>query len=192
MLPSSVRCRQLKSRLTQNHIGAIFASKHFYGRPFFVTDTLDMFIEAKAFPTHPLRFFAPKESDMASLKSEVQTFSQFATALEALAYEIPNRVTVRQLLVFAMIAEEVSLGNDVTIAEIRAKVGKDKSGDDLLGQSIGRSYQVFLKPTKKEPDNLGWADVEENEDDRRQKFLRLTPEGEAIALKIAKALKAKP
>lgn len=152
----------------------------------------DTFIEAKAFSTHPLRFYAPKESDMATLRTEAWTFSQFATALEMLAYELPNRVTIRQLLVFARIAEEVSLGHNITIADIRAKVGKDKGGDDLLGQSIGRSYQVFLQPTKKEPDSLGWAYVEENEDDRRQKFLRLTKEGEAFALKIAKALKEKP
>jgi len=39
---------------------------------------------------------------------------------------------------------------------------------------------------------LGWAYVEENEDDRREKFLRLTPEGEEVALKIAKLLKEKP
>ncbi|MFZ4166521.1 hypothetical protein [Brevundimonas sp. NPDC058933] len=157
-----------------------------------MTDTLDMFIEAKAYPTHPLRAVAPKESAMPSLKTEAWTFCQFSAALQMLAYELPNRITIRQLLVFAMIAEAVSLGNDVTIAEVRAKVGKDKSGDDLLGQSIGRSYQIFLKPTKKEPDNLGWCEVEENEDDRRQKFLRLTPEGVEVALRLARHLKDKP
>ncbi|QBX36882.1 hypothetical protein E4M02_04435 [Brevundimonas sp. S30B] len=129
---------------------------------------------------------------MPSLKTETQTFSQFATALEALAFQLPERVTIRQLLVFAMIVEKVSLGHDITIAALRKEVGKDKSGGDLLGQSIGRSYQIFLKPTKKQPTNLGWAEVEENEDDRRHKFIRLTPEGEAVALRIAKALKEKP
>jgi hypothetical protein len=157
-----------------------------------MTDTLDMFIEAKAYPTHPLRVFSPKESVMASIKTEATTITQFATALEALAFELPSRVTLRQLLVFAMICEKVAMGHDTTIAEIREKAGADKSGQALLGQSMGRSYQLFLKPTKKEPDNLGWAYVEENEDDRRQKFLRLTKEGEAIALRIAKALKQKP
>ena len=82
------------------------------------------------------------------------------------------------------------MGRDVTIAEIRKKAGSDKLGEELLGQSIGRSYQLFLKPTKKEPDALGWAYVEENEDDRREKFLRLTPEGEAVAIKIASYLKS--
>ncbi|WP_306003074.1 hypothetical protein [Brevundimonas sp. C43] len=155
-------------------------------------DTLDMLIEAKAKPTHPLRVITPKESPMASIKSHIWTYSTFAAALHAIAYELPNRVTVRQLLTFAMIVEQVSLGHNVTIADIREKAGSDTSGDDLLGQSIGRSYQLFLKPTKKEPDALGWAYVEENEDDRRQKFLRLTPEGEAMAIKIAKLLKEKP
>lgn len=129
---------------------------------------------------------------MPSIKAEASTFSKLSTTLGELAYALPNRVTIRQLLVFAMIVEEVSLGRSVTIAELRAKAGSDKSGDDLLGQSIGRSYQLFGQPTKKEPDNLGWVTVEENEDDRRQKFLRLTKEGEAIALRIARSLKATP
>jgi hypothetical protein len=157
-----------------------------------VTDTLDMFIEAKTRPTHPLRSIAPKESAMPTVTSEAWTFSQFSAALQGLAYALPNRVTIRQLLVFAMIMEEVSLGHSVTIAELRAKAGSDSNGDDLLGQSIGRSYQVFCQPTKKEPDNLGWVEVVENEDDRRQKFLRLTKEGEAVALRIARFLKDKP
>lgn len=155
-------------------------------------ETLDMFIETKDCSPHPLRFVAPKESAMPTIKSEAWTFTLFSAAIQELANELPNRVTIRQLLVFAMILEQVSLGHSTTIAEIRAKAGTDKRGDDLLGQSIGRSYQVFGQPTKKEPDNLGWVEVEENEDDRRQKFLRLTPEGEAVALKLARIFKEKP
>uniref|UniRef100_A0A6M3XP66 Putative DNA binding, helix-turn-helix domain containing protein n=1 Tax=viral metagenome TaxID=1070528 RepID=A0A6M3XP66_9ZZZZ len=154
-------------------------------------DTLDMFIESKARPKHPLRIVS-KDSPMPDIKLETWTYWQFSTALHLLAHHIPERVTIRQLLVFSMIVEEVSSGHNTTIAEIRKKVGKDKSGSDLLGQSIGRSYQIFCQPTKKEPNNLGWVEVEENEDDRRQKFLRLTPKGEAIALEVAKALKSKP
>ena len=128
---------------------------------------------------------------MPNLKTEAWTFCQFSTALEALAFDLPNRVTIRQVLVFSLIAEKAAMGQDVTIAEIRDKAGTDKSGQDLLGQSIGRSYQLFLEPTKREPDNLGWCFVEEDENDRRRKLLRLTKEGEAIALKVAKALKMK-
>ncbi|WP_313012509.1 phage terminase large subunit [Brevundimonas sp.] len=155
-------------------------------------DTLDMFIEHKAKPTHPSLRLLQKDSLMASIKSHVWTFTTFALAVQELARELPPRVTLRQLLTFALIVEEVSMGRDVTIAEIRKKAGSDKLGEELLGQSIGRSYQLFLKPTKKEPDALGWAYVEENENDRREKFLRLTPEGEEVALKIAKLLKEKP
>nr|WP_316628370.1 hypothetical protein [uncultured Brevundimonas sp.] len=173
-------------------------------------ETLDMFIENKDRSPHPLRFVAPKESAMPTVSSEAWTFSQFSAALLLLAKELPNRVTIRQLLTFAMIVEEVSQNHSITIAEIRAKAGPDKGFKenpdgshklgkdgkperaDLLGQSIGRSYQVFLEPTKKEPDALGWLTVEENEDDRRQKFLRLTKEGEAVALKLARLLKSKP
>lgn len=154
-------------------------------------DTLDMFIEHKAKPTHPLRL-VQKDSPMASIKPHVWTFTLFAAALQELASELPPRVTVRQLLTFAMIVEEVGMGRNSTIAHIREKAGSDKHGEELIGQSIGRSYQLFLKPTKKEPDALGWAYVEENEDDRREKFLRLAPEGEAVALKLARILKEKP
>ena len=45
------------------------------------------------------------------------------------------------------------------------RLGQIRLGEELLGQSIGRSYQLFLKPTKKEPDALGWAYVEENENE---------------------------
>lgn len=174
-----------------------------------MTDTLDMFIEHKAKPTHPLRL-VQKDSPMASITPHAWTYSTFALALHSLALELPTRVTVRQLLTFAMIVEEISMGRDVTIAHIREKAGDDKTyktnadgtfklndkgereHNELLGQSIGRSYQVFLKPTKKEPDALGWFDVESNEDDRREKFLRLTPEGQEVALRLARQLKAKP
>lgn len=172
-------------------------------------DTLDMFIEATTVSKHPLRI-VEKDSPMPSLKPNAWTFSLFAAALHELAKELPPRVTIRQLLVFAMILEETSLGHSTTIKKIREKAGPDKDFkknadgsrklgkdgkpelEDLLGQSIGRSYQVFCKPTKKEPDNLGWVDVVENEDDRREKFLRLTKEGEAVALKLARILKEKP
>lgn len=152
-------------------------------------ETLDMFIEPKAKLTHPLRIVR-KDSAVASIKTHAWTFSTFSAALQKLAQELPPRVTLRQMLTFAMIVEEVSMGRNITIAHVREKAGADKHGDELLGQSIGRSYQLFLKPTKKEPDALGWAYVEENEDDRREKFLRLTPEGEAVAIKIASYLKS--
>lgn len=155
-------------------------------------DTLDMFVDAKARPMHPLRFVAPRESAMPTIKSEAWTFTLFSAALQELANELPNRVTIRQVLAFAMILEEVSLGKSTTIADLRTKAGSDKRGDAVLGQSIGRTYQIFLAPSKKEPDGLGWVEVEENEDDRRQKFLRLTKEGEGIALRIARMLKEKP
>jgi hypothetical protein len=154
-------------------------------------NTLDMFIELKTKPTHPLRI-VQKDSPMPTVSSEAWTFSVFSAAIQELATELPTRVTVRQLLTFTMLLEQISLGKSVTIAEIREKAGTDKKGEVLLGYSIGRSYQLFLQPTKKEPDALGWFYVEENEDDRRQKFLRLTKEGEAVALKLARILKDKP
>ena len=153
--------------------------------------TLDMFIETKTISPHPLRFFAPKDSHMASIKSQAWTFCQFSTALELLARELAPRVSIRQVLVFSLIVEKAAMGHDITIAEIRDKAGRDKKGEELLGKSLGRSYQVFLKPTKREPDNLGWCYVEEDENDRRRKLLRLTEEGEAIALRLASALKMK-
>lgn len=47
-------------------------------------DTLDMFIEHKAKPTHPLRL-VQKDSPMASIKPHVWTFTLFAAALQELA-----------------------------------------------------------------------------------------------------------
>lgn len=106
---------------------------------------------------------------------------ELVSALMLFAYEVPSRVTIRQLLVFIEIARENRKGNNITVAEIRAKAGSDCNGDELLGQSIGRSYQVFCEPTKREPENLGWVETRSNEDDRRQKFLYLTPKGKEIS-----------
>lgn len=157
------------------------------------SDTFDMFIEATALPKHhTLSLVGRGESNVPTITSEAWTFSLFTTAILELANELPNRVTIRQLLAFAMILEEVSLGRSTTIKGLRTKAGNDKRGAEVLGQSIGRTYQIFLAPTRKEPDGLGWLYVEENESDRREKFLRLTKEGEAVALKLARILKEKP
>lgn len=155
--------------------------------------TPDLFIVENDARAHPLRFTPPKESLMAvDLKSEAWTFAKMSEALRFLALELPATSTLRQVLTFSMVLEKISMGHDTIIAEIRDQAGKDNKGMDLLGQSIGRSYQVFLEPTKRDPDRLGWLTLETDEDDNRRKVLRLTAKGKAIALKVAKALKEKP
>lgn len=152
--------------------------------------TLDLFVDLKRVQAHPLRFMPPKESDVSDLKLETKTFTRMSNAVRLLAMDLPATATIRQVLTFSMIVEQISKGHDTIIAEIREVAGLDNRGTELLGQSIGRSYQVFLEPTKRDPDRLGWLALELDENDNRRKVLRLTDKGEAVALSIAKALKA--
>jgi len=124
-----------------------------------------------------------------SLLADAWTFAQMSTALTLLAKELPATSTLRQVLTFAMIVEKIAMGSSPTMTEIKEASGKDNRGSDLIPDSMGRSYQVFLEPTDRDPDRLGWLLLETDAADNRRKMLRLTKKGEAIAVKVAKALK---
>ena len=161
--------------------------------------TLDLFVEPKLVQRHPLSFRPPKDSQLPkaspendarkhALLSHAWTFGQMSTALTLLAKELPATSTLRQVLTFAMIVERISLGQQPTMTEIKEASDKDARGSDLIPDSMGRSYQVFLEPTSRDPDRLGWLTLETDEADNRRKMLRLTKKGEAMAVKVAKAL----
>jgi len=169
----------------------------------FRDDTLDLFVEPKPVHRHPLSVKPTKDSPMPkdspqydarkhSLLTHAWTFTQMSSAITLLAKELPATSTIRQALTFFMIVERISLGQTPTMTEIKQASDKDKGGTDLIPDSMGRSYQVFLEPTPRDPDRLGWLALETDAADNRRKMLRLTKAGEAISLKIAKALEEKP
>lgn len=115
------------------------------------------------------------------LKEGAGEFMALAKALQILVHEIPARTSLRQVYAFVLIVEANSLGKSIIISDLKEIAGADNTGEPIFGQSIGRSYQLLMEPTKRDPDGLGWIKLETDEDDQRRKIVRLTEKGEAIA-----------
>jgi hypothetical protein len=114
--------------------------------------------------------------------SSALAFEHLAGALQILAEAVPARMSVRQVLAFTIIAYANAMGRSITLTEVREIAGEG------LGQSIERTIQGFLAPTKREPDALGWLEQVPDEDDRRKKYLVLTERGRFIVNEMTKAL----
>ncbi len=129
-------------------------------------------------------FIAPSR-----LKEGVHQFMAFANVLGFMAAKIPARTSLRQVYAFALIVEANALGKSIIISDLKEIAGADDTGEPIFGQSIGRSYQLLMEPTKRDPDGLGWIKLETDEDDQRRKIVRLTAEGERIAGHISRTLR---
>lgn len=116
------------------------------------------------------------------LREHVNALASFDRALAVIDAATPGRTSTAQAHTFLQIVLANAKGRDVTMTEIREEGG--------IGHHMNRSYQMFLpaRDNDKDRENLGWIRKEESETDGRLKFLRLTDEGAAIALKIAEAL----
>ena len=124
------------------------------------------------------------------LKEGAGTFMALAKALQFVSAKIPARTSLRQFYAFALIVEANSLGKSIIISDLKEIAGADDTGEPIFGQSIGRSYQLLMEPTKRDPDGLGWIWLETDEDDQRRKIVRLTDKGEAIANHILRTLRS--
>ncbi len=51
---------------------------------------------------------------------------------------------------------------------------------DYFGGSVRNTYRQLLEPSRVFPKALGWLTTEENPDDSREQFLRLTDKGKRI------------
>lgn len=101
-------------------------------------------------------------------------------ALAELAARAHDRLTVKQSLFFITVAFAHSMNRSITLTDVMTQF----AGSGSLGGAIRKSYDVFL-PGK----GLGWITQEENEDDRRIKFLKLTDEGLRITNIVLKAMR---
>lgn len=106
----------------------------------------------------------------------VRDLEELSEILSQLAASGHDRLTVKQALFFATVAHAHAMGHSITLTDVMTKF----SGTDSLGGAIRKSYGVFL-PVR---DGLGWIVQEENPEDRRIKFLKLTDKG----LHVVKAL----
>ena len=120
--------------------------------------------------------------------SSSTVLQRFLTMNRQLADLLPARIGLKQLLMFSLVGYANAAGRDLTLTEIRQLAGKGSDGEDLLGASIERTYAIFMAPTKRYPDGLGWMTQVGDPDDRRKKFLKLTPTGAAVFHKLINLL----
>lgn len=118
------------------------------------------------------------------LKSGVNEFSALSWMFQMFARKVPHRTSMRQVYAFSLILESLANGREIIVADLKELAGDDDNGEPIFGQSIGRSYQLLMEPTKRDPDSLGWIALETDENDNRRKLVRLTEKGEAMARNI--------
>lgn len=132
--------------------------------------------------TEDTRRSTPRAASEPLLPGSAVAFERFAEALNILSLAVPPRVSVRQLLAFAIVANANAMGRSITLSEVREIAG------DAIGQSIDRTIQQFFPPTRQDPDGLGWIEQELDLDDRRKKYLKLTAMGRYVVNEMTRAL----
>jgi len=118
-----------------------------------------------------------------SIASQVAELEALASSLAALSAQVPARFSTRQALAFVLCAQADVMGRPLTLSALREQT------DGVIGQSIEKTIQVFFRPSRSYPDALGWLDQELDPNDRRFKYLRLTPAGLAMAEKLVGELR---
>ena len=132
-------------------------------------------------PRTPKRDGLKKPSRSPALS--VAAYERLAAALHAVATEVPARTSLRTATAFLTLAFTSAMGSSLTLTDL-----KDTMGEDVIGKTIDRTLNPLMEPTKKDPEALGWISQEMDEDDRRKKYLRLTPKGWAAAERIVAIL----
>lgn len=94
---------------------------------------------------------------------------ELSIALCELAARAHDRLTVKQALFFITVAQAHATRQSITLTDVMSKF----SGTGSLGGAIRKSYDVFLR----QRGGLGWIEHEEDPNDRRIKWLKLTDEG---------------
>lgn len=100
------------------------------------------------------------------------TFQSLATLMHILADTVPPRTAVRQIEALFVVAYAHAMGRSVTMTDVIEAVD-DEGG----ARALERSLHVFVAPNRIYPDALDWVEQVLDDEDRRKKYLRLTPEG---------------
>jgi hypothetical protein len=103
-------------------------------------------------------------------------------ASAVLAAEAHEKMTVRQTLFFFAVAYHSLAGQSINIARLREIYSP-------LGRSIEKSISQFLEPSRVSPDALGWIAQTVDPDDRRVRYLTLTPEGADVVGAVVEAMR---
>lgn len=133
---------------------------------------------------NPQKTAAPQSTAPSLLPAgSARTLEDLGAALAAVATLAHDRVTVKQSLFFMTVAHANAMGHSITLRDVVEQF----DGSGSLGRAIRKSYAVFLAPTHSYPDGLDWLYQEEDPDDRRYKYLRLTDKGRAVVAGIVEA-----
>ena len=103
--------------------------------------------------------------------------SQLATSSAFLIYLAEagsDRLTVSQAAFFALAAAADASGRPATRSRLLSASGAD------FRPSLKNSYRQLLPPSRVYPSALGWLEPEENPDDSREQFLRLSEVGRNV------------
>ena len=108
------------------------------------------------------------------LADSAREFESFAKALTCIAEEVPDRVSLSQVIFFLQAAADDLRGKRPTYTEVR----------DTLGEKVNRTlhatYRVLCERSRVYPKALGWLARQTNPRDNRENFLQLTPKGRDI------------
>jgi hypothetical protein len=115
-------------------------------------------------------------------------YHRYAQSFRTITQRLPVRTTARQAFAFLLIVQMNAGGHTVTAKRLRDLAGRDELGEEVLGQSIQRTYQVFLEKSDHNPDGVGWIYTEIDTEDRRNNFLKLTEMGLKVATEVQKWL----
>lgn len=136
-----------------------------------------------------------KNVSSASLRRCAGDLKNFMSALQALSRLLPERTTLRQASAFAGVMYHDAMGFPATLTELSYFLGDDIDGQPLLGSSFERVLDKFKEPGKRDRDldvrqrPRGWVSAVEDEDDRRRKYLSLTPAGVEVGLQLAAVIR---
>ena len=120
----------------------------------------------------------PKDPEYRRLPArDLRTFSQAVTYL---AEQAPERTTAAQMAFFVVAGIADAMGKPRTFTEIQEELGP------AINRSLHTTYKVFLDREQRRSDTevsrkgLGWLTREEDPDDNRRKYLKLTNKGHSI------------
>ncbi|WRQ08307.1 hypothetical protein JDBV08_00700 [Mycobacterium phage jiawei] len=114
-------------------------------------------------------------------------FSTLATVMHVLGQAVPPRTAIRQLEALFIVSYANAMGRSVTLRDVIEQIGEDGESD---ARAVERSFHLFTQPNKFYPEALDWIAHEVDPDDRRKKYLVLTPKGLEALSDLAEGFQA--
>lgn len=118
---------------------------------------------------------ATMNTSKTSLNRHVGALAGSSAFLMYLAEAGNARLSMSQAAFFFLAATGAARGVPLTLSQIL-----EGTGSEALGRSVKNTYKVFLEPTPRNPNGLGWLTREVNPDDEREKMFSLTEKGEEV------------